>query len=347
MNPAVTKLLDRGRSPYGVLGLGGATLGNFAAAMSDEEAGRTVGRAWERGIRYFDTAPHYGLGLSERRLGAGLRDRPRTEFVVSTKVGRLIVPRRRPRTWDDDGFLVPGDLERRWDFSPAGVERSLSGSLDRLGLDSVDILFAHDPDQAWDGAAREALASLARLRTAGVVSAIGIGTNSTEGLAPLIREGLVDVIMLANRYSLLDQEALETVLAPARAAGVAIVAVGVFGTGLLATAVPAPGATYDYRPADPAVRERAERIASICADHGVELPAAALAFPLLHPAVAAVAVGMRSPSEVDENLRRTAFDIPAGLWRDLVATGLIPAGAVPAENPSSAPGRPDDVDSTS
>ncbi|AGZ44079.1 aldo/keto reductase [Actinoplanes friuliensis] len=336
----MAKLLDRGRSPYGVLGLGGAPLGNFATAMSDEEAGRTVARAWERGIRYFDTAPHYGLGLSERRLGAALRDRPRSEFVVSTKVGRLIVPRHPPRTWDDDGFVVPGDLARRWDFSPEGVERSLSESLDRLGLDAVDILFAHDPDQAWDGAAREALASLARLRAAGVVSAIGIGTNSTDGLAPLISEGLVDVIMLANRYSLLDQEALETVLAPAHAAGVAVVAVGIFGTGLLASTTPAPGATYDYRPADTAVRERAGRIASICADHGVELPAAALAFPLLHPAVAAVAVGMRSPSEVDENVRRTGVDIPAGLWRDLVSAGLIPAG-------SSAPEQPDGADSTS
>ena len=186
-------------------------------------------------------------------------------------------------------------MTRRWDFSAAGVERSLRESLDRLGLDAVDILFAHDPDQAWDGAAREGLASLARLKAAGVVSAIGIGTNSTAGLAPLIRDGLVDVIMLANRYSLLDHGALEPVLEPAREAGVAVIAVGVFATGLLATARPAPGATYEYRPADAAVIERARRIASICEDHGVELPAAALAFPLMHPAVAAVAVGMRSP----------------------------------------------------
>jgi D-threo-aldose 1-dehydrogenase len=329
MIPPAVRLLNRGRSPRGVMGFGGAPLGNFGAAVDEEQAGHTLRRAWERGIRYFDTAPHYGLGLSERRIGAELRRRPRDEFVISTKAGRLLVPRARPLERDDDGFLVPGDLERRWDFSVAGVERSLRGSLDRLGLDRIDILYAHDPDQAWDGAAREALASLARLKAAGVVSAIGVGTNSTTGLAPLISGGLVDVIMLAGRYSLLDQSALQTVLAPAREAGVAVVAVGVFGGGLLSTARPEPGATYGYRPADAAVVHRAGRIASICADHGVALPAAALAFPLTHPAVAAVAVGMRSPREVDENIQRFATDIPAGLWPDLASAGLIPAGAVP------------------
>ncbi|WP_205752610.1 aldo/keto reductase [Cryptosporangium phraense] len=313
----------------GKLGLGGAPLGNFVTAISDDQARRTIDRAWDQGLRYFDTAPHYGLGLSERRLGAALRDRPREEFVVSTKVGRLLVPQIPAQDWDDDGFRVPGALRRQWDFSPEGVERSLSESLDRLGLDAVDILYAHDPDQAWGSAAREALGSLTRLRDAGLVSAIGIGTNSTAGLADLIGEGLVDVIMLANRYSLLDHSALETVLAPAAKAGVAVVAVGVFATGLLSTARPAAGATFDYRPADAAVLERTGRIASICADHGVDLPAAALAFPLLHPAVSAVAVGMRSPDEVDDDVRQFDVDVPAGLWRDLVSGGLVPPGAVP------------------
>ncbi|GAA0241471.1 aldo/keto reductase [Cryptosporangium japonicum] len=322
----------------GALGLGGAPFGNFAAAMDDETARRTLDRAWDRGIRYFDTAPHYGLGLSERRLGAALRRRPRDEFVVSTKVGRLLVPRVPPRASDDDGFLVPGDLERRWDFTAEGVERSLGESLERLGLDAVDVLYAHDPDQAWASAAREALASLARLKRAGLVSAIGIGTNSTAGLATLVDEGLVDVIMLANRYSLLDHSALETVLEPARKAGVTVVAVGVFATGLLSTARPAAGATFDYRPADAAVLARTRRIAEICADHLVELPVAALAFPLLHPAVTAVAVGMRSPEEVDENVERFAVDVPPGLWRDLVSAGFLPAGAVPTRSPRDRPG---------
>jgi D-threo-aldose 1-dehydrogenase len=249
--------------------------------------------------------------------------------VISTKAGRLIVPRARPLEKDDDGFVVPGDLGRRWDFSVAGVERSLAESLDRLRLDRIDILYAHDPDQAWDGAAREALESLAGLKAAGVVSAIGVGTNSTTGLARLIHEGLVDVIMLAGRYTLLDHSALQTVLAPARDAGVAVVAVGVFAGGLLSTDQPVPGATYEYRPADAAVLDRARRIAAICADHGVHLPAAALAFPLTHPAVAAVAVGMRSPREVDEDIQRFATDIPAGLWPDLISAGLLPPGAAP------------------
>jgi D-threo-aldose 1-dehydrogenase len=335
MNGAVEVLRRRG-----ILGLGGAPLGNFARAMDDEQAARTLRRAWERGIRYFDTAPHYGLGLSERRIGAELRHRPRDEFLISTKVGRLLVPRVPPLDQDDDGFVVPGDLERRWDFSADGVERSLRESLERLGLDRIDILYAHDPDQAWDGAAREALASLARLKAAGVVSAIGIGTNATAGLGPLIREGLVDVIMLANRYSLLEHSALEAVLGPARDAGVAIVAAGVFATGLLSTAQPEPGATYEYRPADAEVVDRTRLIASICADHGVPLPAAALAFPLLHPAVAAVAIGMRSPREVDEDIERFTTGIPAGLWRDLVSAGLIPAGAVPAGPTSRSPEEP-------
>ena len=329
MNGIVEKLLDRARTPHGVLGLGGAPFGNFAAAMDDEHARRTLHRAWDRGIRYFDTAPHYGLGLSERRIGAELRDRPRDEFVISTKAGRLIVPRVPPIERDDDGFLVPGDLGRRWDFSAGGVERSLHESLERLRLDRVDILFAHDPDQAGDGAARQAVESMARLKQEGLVSAVGIGTNSTAGLAPLVREGLVDVIMLANRYSLLDQDALESVLTPAGESGVAVIAVGVFATGLLSTVRPDPAATYDYQPAGAVVVGRARRIASICADHGVALPAAALAFPLLHPAVAAVAVGMRSPREVDEDHRQFTAGVPAGLWPDLVAAGLIPARAVP------------------
>ena len=324
----VEQLLDRVRSSHGVLGFGGGPVGNLAVAIDDEQAGRTLRRAWDRGIRYFDTAPHYGLGLSERRIGAELRHHPRDEFVISTKVGRLLVPRERPAALDDEGFVVPGDLERRWDFSAEGVERSLRESLDRLQLGSVDILFAHDPDQAWDGAAREGLAALARLKEAGLVSAIGIGTNSTAGLASVIREGLVDVIMMANRYSLLNQEALETVLEPARENGVAVIAAGVFATGLLSTAQPHHGATYEYRPAGTAVVRRARRIAAICADHGVPLPAAALAFPRRHPAVAAVAVGMRSPAEVDEDCRYLSADIPAGLWPDLVSAGFIPAGAV-------------------
>jgi D-threo-aldose 1-dehydrogenase len=307
---------------------GGAPVGNFAGELSDDEAARTLDRAWDGGIRHYDTAPHYGLGLSERRLGAALRGRPRAEFVVSTKVGRLLVPHPRPTARDTEGFVVPGDLRRQWDFSAAGVRASVEQSLARLGLDALDIAYVHDPDQAWDGAAREGLAALAPLKAAGVVKSVGIGTNATAGLADLISEGLVDVVLIANRYSLLDHSALDEVLTPARQHGVTVVAAGVFATGLLSTPWPAPGATYEYRAAGLDVYERAARLASICNRHGVELPAAALAFPLLHPAVAAVAVGMRSPREVDEDLRRFAAGIPGALWQDLVEQGLLPPETV-------------------
>jgi len=310
--------------------MGGGPLGNHGSVVDDSVAEATLERAWQRGIRYFDTAPHYGLGLSERRMGAALAERPRDEFLLSTKVGRLIVANPEPRELDDDGFIVPGDRMRSWDFSLDGVRRSLDESLDRLGLDAVDILLAHDPDQAPGDPVREGLAALATLRDEGLVRAIGVGTNSTAGLAELIDEGLIDVLMLANRYSLLDHGALETVLAPAQRAGVAVVAVGVYATGLLATPRPDPGATYEYRPAEPAVVERTRRIAEICEGHGVELPAAALAFPLLHPAVVGVAVGMRAPREVDENVDRREIAIPTALWRDLVGEGLLPAAAVGA-----------------
>lgn len=330
MTGTARRLLDRARTRHGVLGFGGAPLGNFAGPIDDDQARRTLERAFDAGLRYLDTAPHYGLGLSERRIGTALRGRDRDEFVVSTKVGRLLVPNPRPSARDTDGFAVPGDLVRRWDFTAGGVRRSLEQSLDRLGLDAVDIVYVHDPDQAWAGAAEEGLAALAPLKEAGLVKAVGIGTNATAGLAGLIAAGLVDVVMLANRYSLLEHSGLDAALAPARRAGVPVVAAGVFGTGLLATAQPAPGATYEYRPADPAVVDRARRIASVCADHRVALPAAALAFPLLHPAVDAVAVGMRTPREVDDDVRHFASEIPAGLWTDLVAEGLLPAASVPA-----------------
>jgi D-threo-aldose 1-dehydrogenase len=312
----------------GVLVLGGAPLGNFGGELSTEQAARTMDRAWAGGIRHFDTAPHYGLGLSERRVGAALRGRPRAEFVVSTKVGRRLEPHPRPTARDTEGFVVPGDLRRQWDFSAAGVRASVEQSLARLGLDTLDIAYVHDPDQAWDGAARQGLAALAPLKAAGVVRAVGIGTNATAGLAEIIGEGLVDVVMIANRYSLLDHSALDPVLTPARRAGVTVVAAGVFATGLLATPWPAAGATYEYRAAGADVLRRAARLASICDRHGVELPAAALAFPLLHPAVAAVAVGMRSAREVDENLRRCTAGIPGSLWQDLVEQGLLPPGSV-------------------
>ncbi|MGN6325405.1 aldo/keto reductase [Pseudolysinimonas sp.] len=319
-------LFSRVRLAGGVLGIGGGPLGNHGVAIDDATASATLDRAWDRGVRYLDTAPHYGLGLSERRVGSFLADRPRDEYLLSTKVGRLIRPNPEPRALDDDGFVVPGDLRRVWDFTLDGVRSSLDESRERLGVDP-DILLAHDPDQAPGDPVREALAALATLRGEGRVRAIGVGTNSTAGLAELLDAGLIDVVMLANRYSLLDPGAVDTVLEPARRAGAAVVAVGVYATGLLATPRPSPDATFEYGPATPEVRARAVRIAEICEAHGVDLPTAALAFPQRHPAVVGIAVGMRSPAEVDQNADRLATPVPEALWGDLVSADLLPAAA--------------------
>jgi len=310
------------------LGFGGASVGNLQRAISDDQANAAIQRAWSGGVRYFDTAPHYGLGLSERRLGRALRDLPRDEFVLSTKVGRLLVRRATPTAQDDEGFDVPGDLERRWDFSTAGVERSLRESRERLGIERIDILLAHDPDQAWDSAARDGLRALAELRSAGEVGAIGIGTNSTTGLVELIEQGALDLLMLAGRYTLLDHVAGLPVMEAAARCGVTVVLAGVFNSGLLATARPAEGARFDYRIAEPDTIAKVHRIADVCETHGVDVPSVAIAFARRHPAVASVVLGMQSATEVDENAARFETAVPDAVWRDLASSGLIDERAV-------------------
>ena len=310
--------------------------------MSDDDAVRAVERAWELGVRYFDTAPHYGLGLSERRLGAALRRLPRDELVVSTKVGRLIRPNPRPTALDDDGFVVPGDLRREWDVTAEGVRTSVEESLERLGLDSVDIAYAHDPDLVGPSAGVEALEALAELRATGVVRAIGVGTNAPERVPGLFESGLADVVMVAGRYTLLEQGGLATALQPALAHGCSVVVAGVFNSGLLSSPWPADDARYEYQRAPREIVERARALARVCADHGTTLPAAAIAFPLQHPAVAGVALGMRSVAQVEANLHLYAEAVPDGLWDDLRSRGLLApltarptghAGAAPREAP--------------
>ena len=313
------------------LGFGGASVGNLRRHISEAQAHDAVHRAWARGVRYFDTAPHYGLGLSERRLGRALSALPRSEFVLSTKVGRLLVPRPTPMAEDDEGFAVVGDLERQWDFTLEGVERSLRESRVRLGIERIDILFAHDPDQAWDSAARDGLRALAELRSTGEVAAIGIGTNSTVGLVELIEDGALDILMLAGRYTLLDHGAGFPVLKAAECRGVAVVIAGVFNSGLLATARPVDGARFDYRVADPDTIAKVNRIADVCEAHGVDVPTVALAFARRQPAVSSVVVGMRSADDVDDNVDRFATPVPDALWRDLVSTGLIDERCVPEQ----------------
>ena len=224
---------------------------------------------------------------------------------------------------DMDGFQVPGDLRRVWDFSRDGVRRSLDESLRRLGTDHVEIVYAHDPDQFREGAAREALEALAQLRSQGVVRAIGVGTNAVDELADLLRDGLIDVVMLAGRYTLLEQGGLRTALDPALAAGAGIVAVGVFNSGLLSVEWPSSDAKYDYGQAPPDLIARARQIAAVCERHGTTLPDAAIAFPLLHPAVSSVAIGMRNAAQVDSNVARYERGVPQELWADLVESQLL------------------------
>lgn len=306
------------------LSLGCAQLGNLYRAITDEQAQATVTAAWEHGIRYFDTAPHYGLGLSERRLGAALALRPRDEYVLSTKVGRLLEPvGGHPGRTDDQGFDVPATSRRVWDFSRDGVLRSLEDSLARLGVDRVDIVYLHDPDDHYRQALEDAYPALEELRAQGVVSAIGAGMNQTAMLTQFARHTDVDLLMLAGRYTLLEQTALDELLPACQEGGIGVVAAGVFNSGLLARAQPVPGAHYDYAEAPAELVRRAARLAEVCAAHGTPLPAAALAFPLAHPAVISVCVGARSPEQVERNVALHRAAIPAALWAELKGLGLV------------------------
>jgi D-threo-aldose 1-dehydrogenase len=328
--------LGRSRVAVTALGFGGAPLGNLYRAVADEDAAGAVSAAWRAGVRFFDTAPHYGLGLSERRLGLALVAHPREEYVLSTKVGRVLVPQAGAGR-DTEGFDVPATHQRVWDFSADGVRRSLNASLQRLGLDRVDVALLHDPDDHWLQAVEAAYPALHELRAAGVVGAIGAGMNQWQMLADLVVETELDVVLLAGRYTLLDTSALDVLLPLCQERGVSVIAAGVFNSGLMASEAPRPGATYDYQPGAPELVERARRIAAVCGRHGVTLPQAALAFPTGHPAVASVLVGMRSPSEVERNIALASRPVPKELWAELVAEGLLrPDAPVPVQAPGGA-----------
>jgi D-threo-aldose 1-dehydrogenase len=314
------------RLRLGRLGHGAANLGNLYRAMTDEEAWAVLDAAWESGIRYFDTAPHYGLGLSERRLGAFLATKSRADYVVSTKVGRLLRPS--PETADrlDDAnqFAVPASLRRVWDFSADGVRASMEESLERLGLPRVDILYLHDPDE-HDLAAdlSTGVPALAALRDEGLVTAVGIGSKSTEALLAAVRTGPLDLVMVAGRYTLLEQPALDELIPACRDTGTGVVAAAVFNSGLLSRSRPAAGARYEYGAVPAELLERVRRIEDVCERHGVALPEAALQFPLREPAVRSVVVGGATPAHVAENARRMRAQIPEALWGELAADGLV------------------------
>lgn len=305
------------------LSLGCAQLGNMYREVSDTDARSAVDAAWDLGVRYFDTAPHYGLGLSERRLGAALAPHPRDAYVLSSKVGRLLEPLAPPHGLDDQGFVVPATHRRVWDFSRDGIRRSLEESLERLETDRLDIVYLHDPDDHWSDVLATGYAALEELRTAGMVGAIGAGMNQSQMLARLVRETDVDVVMLAGRYTLLEQDALDDLLPLCCERRVAVVAAGVFNSGLLARAHPADDAKYDYGDAPRGLVERAQAIARACVRHGTTLPGAALAFPLAHPAVASVCVGARSAAQMQRNAALYGEAIAPDLWSELKAEGLL------------------------
>jgi D-threo-aldose 1-dehydrogenase len=309
-----------GHSPVFVteLSLGGGAIGNLFSEVTDQDARAAVDAAWAGGIRTFDTAPHYGLGLSERRLGDALRYRPRDEYVISTKVGRLLQPAAPPFGRDTEGFAVPATASRVLDFSADGVRRSLAASLGRLGLDRVDIALIHDPDDHGEQALREAYPALEQLRAEGCVRAIGVGMNQAEMLTRFVADTDIDVVLIAGRWTLLDQSAADTLLPAAVDRGVSVIAGGVFNSGVLAA--PTAGARYDYQPAPGSLISRARAMEAVCEQFGVPLRAAAARFPLRHPAVASALIGARNAGEITDAIELHQAEIPEALWAALAVS---------------------------
>jgi D-threo-aldose 1-dehydrogenase len=321
------------------LGFGGAPVGNLYAAIADEAASSLVRRAFDRGIRYFDTAPHYGNGLSEHRIGTALRELPRDAYTLSTKVGRLLLPDAgAPR--DQNSYVGVLPFVQRWDYSREGTLRSIDDSLQRLGLARIDYVFIHDVARDAHGDAqparfREAMEgavpALARLKAERAITGFGLGVNDWRVCVEALAHADLDLLLLAGRYTLLDQTALPELLPLCVARGTRVVLGGPFNSGILATgARPSDGRPvyFNYAPASADVLERVRAIEAICSAHRVPLKAAALQFPRAHPAIACVLAGARSLAELDENIAHASTPIPDAFWRDLRAQRLI-ADAAP------------------
>jgi D-threo-aldose 1-dehydrogenase len=316
------------------LGFGGAPIGNLYAPVSEADARSAIERALALGIRYFDTAPFYGHGLSEERMGRALAGRTRESFAISTKVGRLISSDDTRRGMAD-GFAVQGS-RAVFDYSRDGIQRSFESSLERLGVDYVDILYLHDIGRMTHGerhpevlqlALDEALPAMAALRDCGAVGAIGLGVNEQDVCLEVLPRFDLDCIMLAGRYTLLEQRNAIELLEQAQTRGMPILVAGPYNSGLLACGV-APGETYNYAPVDELTRSRARSVYEECAVERVDVGAAALQFPLAHPTVACVVAGMRNAAEASSAVSRMEARIPATLWDRLRRHGLVDAGAV-------------------
>jgi D-threo-aldose 1-dehydrogenase len=315
------------------LGLGGAPLGNLFAPVVDDAARAMLDAAWRSGCRSFDTAPHYGHGLSERRFGDALRARPRSEFVLSSKVGRLLTPAA-PVPREQHGYVDGLPFAQHWDYSASGVRRSVEDSLQRLGLARLDVAYVHDCDAATHGSnaaavlrqvCNETLPALQAMKREGLIGAVGLGVNDVAVVLDVLRHGELDALLLAGRYSLLDHSALPALWPACVQRGIHVALGGVFNSGLLATGTRGAGVPrFDYAPAAQAWIERTARIESLCDAHGVPLRAAALQFPLAHAAVEIVMVGARSTAEWDDALTMSQHPIPAAFWDDLRRAGLLP-----------------------
>ncbi|WP_294062419.1 aldo/keto reductase [Sphingomonas sp.] len=317
------------------LGLGTAPVGNLYRPVSDEDAARTLATALDAGIAYADTAPFYGFGLAEQRLGAALAGR--SDVVVSTKVGRLLHPADGPLPPERECYHQALPFVPVFDYSHDGVLRSHETSLKRLGRDRIDILYVHDIGRMTHGEAHPAMIAqlvegggfraLERLRSEGAISAFGLGVNEIPVCLELMDRARMDVILLAGRYTLLEQEALDVLLPRCLAERVSVVIGGPYNSGILAAGTAAPRLAYNYAPAPAAIIERAQRIEAVCARHRVSVGAAALQFVLAHPAVASVIPGIAQPKEAEETMERYRAVLPAALWEELKAEGLLRADA--------------------
>ncbi|HYT11077.1 MAG TPA: aldo/keto reductase, partial [Mycobacteriales bacterium] len=307
-DPAATAALAGSGRQVSRLSLGTGPLGNLYAPVPDDEAARLVEAALAAGLSYLDTAPHYGAGRAEQRLGLALRSVPRSAYLLSTKVGRLLRPRRPGEPGESAGFVDEPPYRRVWDFTAAGIRRSVEGSLARLGIDRVDVLYLHDPDDHEEDVYRTGYPALAALREQGVVGAIGAGMNQAEMLTRFVTRLDLDVVLLAGRYTLLEQGGLDSLLPACLARGVAVVIGAAFNSGVLAD--PRPGAAYDYLPAPEPLVRRAVALRDACAEHGTPVTAAALQFPLAHPAVRSVLTGPRSVAELEANVAAFRAQVP-------------------------------------
>lgn len=319
-----------------VLGFGGVAVGNLFEQMPEERALATIEAAWQSGVRFFDTSPYYGHGMSEHRFGHVLRSRIDDGLVISTKVGRVLRPEKPERI--DRGVFIGGlNFAAAFDYSYEGAMRSLEHSYHRLGMNRIDVVFIHDVDLGTYGSVDEyhrrrdeamagAYQALDELRTAGVIGAIGVGVNEVEPCVWFAQQGRFDCFLLAGRYTLLEQNGLDDLFPLANAQQFSIILGGPFNSGILATGA-RPGANYNYKPAPPEILARVAQIEAVCARHDVPLAAAALQFPLGHPRVASIIPGAARPEEAAANAALMARTIPEALWADLKAEGLMLASA--------------------